>query len=64
MSDKKSWFFAYGLLFFFGSLGLHRFYLDKPWTGILWLCSGGLLGIGLVYDFFALPFHLYFANNR
>ena len=63
MSDKKSWFIAYGLFFLFGSLGVHRFYLEKPWTGVLWLLTGGLLGIGLVYDFFAMPFHIYFANK-
>jgi TM2 domain-containing membrane protein YozV len=33
-----------------GALGLHRFYLRKFGTGILWLCSGGLCMVGSIYD--------------
>ena len=39
----------------FGTLGLHRFYLRKPGTGILWLLTGGVLWIGAVVDLFRLP---------
>jgi TM2 domain-containing membrane protein YozV len=42
------------LLTFFGYLGLHRFYLGKWLTGILYLCTLGLAGIGIVYDFWTL----------
>ncbi len=39
------------LLFFFTALGgLHRFYAGKIWTGILWLVTGGLFGIGQIVD--------------
>jgi TM2 domain-containing membrane protein YozV len=34
--------------------GLHRFYLGRWGTGILYLLTLGLLGIGLVYDFCTL----------
>jgi TM2 domain len=33
-----------------GWLGVHRFYVGKVFTGILWLCTGGLFGIGYVVD--------------
>ena len=39
----------------FGTLGLHRFYLRKPGTGVLWLLTGGVLWIGAVADLFRLP---------
>lgn len=42
---------AWILLTFFGYLGLHRFYMRKWFTGLLWLATGGLLTIGWVYDF-------------
>ena len=41
---------AWLLLMFLGLLGIHRFYLGKWVTGIIYLVSGGLLGIGWLYD--------------
>lgn len=35
---------------FLGVFGIHRFYMGKIGTGILYLLTGGLLGIGYVYD--------------
>ncbi|MCL2832148.1 MAG: TM2 domain-containing protein [Treponema sp.] len=48
----------------FGLLGLHRFYLGKIPTGILWICTGGLAGFGTIYDFFTLPRQVREANYR
>jgi TM2 domain-containing membrane protein YozV len=45
---------AWGLLTFLGYFGVHRFYLGKWWTGIIYLCTGGLLSIGVLYDFWSL----------
>jgi len=39
---------------FFGFCGIHRFYLGKPFTGILWLCTFGFFYIGQILDLFLI----------
>lgn len=39
---------------FFGVIGVHRFYVGKIWTGLLFLFTGGLFGVGWIYDGFML----------
>jgi TM2 domain-containing membrane protein YozV len=38
------------LCIFLGYLGIHRFYVGKMGTGILYLCTGGLFTIGYIVD--------------
>lgn len=45
---------AWILLTFLGFFGVHRFYMGKIGTGILYLLTLGLLGIGVIYDFWTL----------
>ena len=55
---------AWVLLTFFGLLGVHRFYMQKWITGIVWLCTGGLLGIGWLYDLWTLNEQVDELNRR
>ncbi len=45
---------AWLLLTFLGAFGVHRFYMGKIFTGIIYLCTGGLFLIGVLYDFWTL----------
>jgi TM2 domain-containing membrane protein YozV len=45
---------AWLLLTFLGFLGIHRFYLRRFPTGILWLLTGGLFTFGWLWDLWYL----------
>ena len=45
---------AWVLLTFLGLLGIHRMYLGKWLTGILYLLTAGLFGLGYLYDYWTL----------
>jgi len=54
---------AWILLTFVGVLGIHRFYLQKWGTGLLYLLTGGLFGVGIVYDFWTLNDQIDLENS-
>lgn len=63
---EKSVCLAYALwgLGFFGFCGLHRFYLGKPLTGLLWFFSGGVFFIGQIVDLFLIPVMVREGNRQ
>ena len=42
------------LLTFLGFFGVHRIYMGKWITGIIYLLTGALLGLGYIYDYWTL----------
>jgi TM2 domain-containing membrane protein YozV len=55
---------AWILLSFLGLFGVHRFYLGKWLTGLLYLCTAGLLGVGWLYDLWTLNSQISEINQR
>lgn len=54
VAGRKSYNVSWVLLTFLGIFGVHRFYLGKWLTGLLWLLTGGLLMLGVLYDYWTL----------
>jgi TM2 domain-containing membrane protein YozV len=57
---------AYGLwlLSLIGIAGIHRMYIGKVGTGILWLLTVGIFFIGTIIDLFTLASQVRAANAR
>jgi len=61
---EKSLVEAYILSFPLGVLGAHHFYLRRPGFGILYFFTLGLLGMGVLIDWFRMPWLVKNANER
>ena len=55
--EKSAWVYAI-LLAFLGPFGAHRFYVNKAGSGILYLFTLGIFGIGTFIDGWATVFSL------
>ncbi len=51
------------VLGFVGVAGIHRFYLGKPITGLLWFFTGGLFAVGTIFDLITLPGQVAHSNR-
>jgi len=54
VAGDKDYNVAWILLTFLGILGIHRLYLGKWPTALLWFLTGGLLLLGYLYDYWTL----------
>ena len=52
---KNKW-VAFLLCLFLGPLGIHKFYEGRVLLGVVYLCTAGLFGIGVIYDLIVLLF--------
>lgn len=64
VAGPKSYSVSWVLLTFLGIFGIHRFYLGKWLTGLLWLLTGGLLLLGVLYDYWTLNGQVDEVNRR
>ncbi len=55
---------AWILLTFLGIFGAHRFYMGKWLSGLVYLLTGGLLLIGVIYDFWTLNDQVSETNSQ
>jgi len=53
-SGDKDYTISWILLTFLGFFGIHRFYMEKWLTGLIWLLTGGLFLLGWLYDLWTL----------
>ena len=51
------------LLTFLGLFGIHRFYMGKWLSGFVYLLTGGIFGLGYLYDFWTLNDQVSLINS-
>ncbi len=54
LEGDKDYNIAWILLTFLGLFGVHRFYMEKWISGLIWLFTGGLFLLGWLYDLWTL----------
>ncbi len=60
---RKNYTVAWILLTFLGLFGVHRLYLGKWITAIIWFCTGGLFLLGWLYDYWTLNEQIHEVNR-
>ncbi|WP_163337940.1 TM2 domain-containing protein [Desulfopila sp. IMCC35008] len=55
---------AWLLLAFLGAFGIHRMYIGKWISGLLYLVTLGFVGIGVIYDLWTLNDQITVINGR
>jgi TM2 domain-containing membrane protein YozV len=62
-TGKLNYTVAWVLLTFLGLFGIHRFYMGKWFTGLIYLLTGGIVGIGYLYDLWTLNDQVSLINS-
>ena len=61
--SDRSWPVLFLLCLFLGVIGVHRFYVGKIGTGLIWLFTGGLMGVGILIDLVVILLRLFKDKN-
>lgn len=64
ISGRVEYTTAWILLTFLGLFGVHRFYMGKLLSGFIYLISGGLFLVGVLYDYLTLNEQIDDVNRR
>lgn len=62
-SGKVDFNIAWILLTFLGVFGIHRMYMGKWISGLLYLLTGGFFLVGVIYDFWTLNDQITLVNR-
>ncbi|UXR64076.1 TM2 domain-containing protein [Bdellovibrio bacteriovorus] len=63
-SGRVDYTLAWIFLTFLGMFGVHRFYMGKWISGLIWLCTGGLFLMGYLYDYWSLNEQVSQVNSQ
>lgn len=63
-AGPKDYTVGWVLLTFLGLFGAHRFYLEKWISGVVYLLTGAVFGLGYLYDMWTLNTQIHLANRR
>ena len=63
VAGNKNYNVTWILMTFLGIFGVHRLYLGKWLTALLWFLTGGLFLIGYLYDYWTLNEQIDEVNN-
>ncbi len=64
VTGPKNYDLAWLLLTFLGVFGIHRFYLEKWVSGLIYLLTAGLFLIGVIYDYWTINTQISDYNRR
>ena len=64
IKSEKSWTVTLLFAIFLGVFGIHRFYAGKVGTGLIWLFTGGVLGLGWIIDILLILTHNFLDGDE
>lgn len=64
VTGEKNYSVTWILMTFLGIFGIHRLYLGKWLTALIWCLTGGLFLVGYLYDYWTLNDQIAEANRK